>query len=142
LPDKHFKVDYGGKYKNNTGIDLQWDRHDKLDEMLEIIKQYKIVITMENNKDKYVDTYITEKIIHGLCTHVVPVYWGTDKVTEYFNKDSMIIYDGQNMDDVFNQIRFLMDNDDEWLKKVNVPVFPMTRTIDDIASDVKKRGII
>jgi hypothetical protein len=137
--DKRFTVVYGGKYKNNTGFNLEWDG-SKTDEMMNMIKQYKIVITMENNKNEYVDTYITEKIIHGFYNHVVPIYWGTDKVTEYFNKDGMIIYDESNIEDVFNQIQHLMDNDDDWLKKVNVPVFPnskMTRTLEDIIHDVK-----
>ena len=55
---------------------------------------YMFSFAIEN--DKY-DTYFTEKILDCFATGTIPIYWGTDKITDYFNKDGIIMYD-ENFD--------------------------------------------
>ncbi len=44
-------------------------------------------ITIENNMDDY---YFTEKIIDCFRTYTIPIYWGTNRVLELFDKDGII----------------------------------------------------
>jgi hypothetical protein len=58
------------------------------------LNEYMFSFAIEN--DKY-DTYFTEKILDCFATGTIPIYWGTDKISEYFNKDGIIMYD-ENFD--------------------------------------------
>jgi hypothetical protein len=78
--DKHFKVVYAGKYKNNVGGPLRPAYGSPA--FFHFISKFKYVITMENSAQ---DSYITEKIFHGFFAHNVPVYWGAPRVEEYIN---------------------------------------------------------
>mgnify|MGYP000088050997 FL=1 len=49
------EVVYGGSFRNNIGYNLQGD-HNSI-ELINFMKQFKFVITMENNKEDY---YIQE----------------------------------------------------------------------------------
>jgi hypothetical protein len=55
------------------------------------LKDYMFSFAVEN--DTY-DTYFTEKILDCFATGTVPIYMGTKKVTEYFNEDGIIFFDG------------------------------------------------
>ena len=37
----------------------------------------KFIISMENSIG---DTYITEKVLHGLLADTIPIYWGTNNI--------------------------------------------------------------
>ena len=52
---------------------------------------YRFSFCVEN--DTY-DTYFTEKILDCFATGTVPIYMGTSKVSEYFNPDGIIFFDG------------------------------------------------
>jgi hypothetical protein len=52
---------------------------------------YRFSFCVEN--DTY-DTYFTEKILDCFATGTIPIYMGTPKVTEYFNSDGIIFFDG------------------------------------------------
>lgn len=146
--DRHFTVDYAGKYKNNVPR-ITADYNTK--EFREFVSQYKFIISMDNSKD---DTYITEKIIHGFVSGIIPVYWGSDFVCDYFNEARFINVPNMSNETIgrtIDYMKFLLDNPDEWIKKVNQPVFPdakgrrpntsgtgtLSRTIRDIAKDVQ-----
>jgi hypothetical protein len=96
---------------------------------------------MENT---WQETYITEKIVNGFLANTIPIYWGTNKVFDYFNKDRFIYIENTNNESIVNvikQIGFLMKNSDKYLEMVNKPIFRdgfLNRTIDDIASDMKE----
>jgi hypothetical protein len=78
--DRHFKVCYAGRYKNNVGGALKPAYGTP--EFFSFIGKFKFVITMENSAQ---DSYITEKIFHGFFAHNVPVYWGAPRVEDYIN---------------------------------------------------------
>lgn len=44
-------------------------------------------IAIENNND---DRYFTEKIVDCSRTFTVPIYWGTDKIDEFFDMRGII----------------------------------------------------
>ena len=139
--DKIFKIDYAGNYKNNVP---KVKGSYNSTEMLKFISQYKFVITMENTKQ---ETYITEKIVNGFLSNIIPIYWGSDNVCDYFNSSRFIHIPNQNeesMTNAINQIKMLMNDDAKYLKTINSPIFKngvLHRTIEEIGEDIKKQLI-
>lgn len=115
--DKHFKVDYGGKYKNNIGGPITYEFSSK--EFSDLISKYKFVICMENNKQ---DAYITEKILHGIRANNVPVYWGGTSVESYINPKRFInLKDTNDIPRVIGEMKRLAGNESEWQEMVQQP---------------------
>lgn len=54
------------------------------------LNEYMFSIAIENGK---YDTYFTEKILDCFATGTVPIYFGTDRIIEHFNKDGIIFLD-------------------------------------------------
>ena len=56
-------------------------------ELLNLFQQYKFVFICENSIS---DGYITEKIFNCYFSRTIPIYYGSNKITDYFNKDLFI----------------------------------------------------
>lgn len=109
-------VDSFGRLMNNMGI-LGGSEQPKIEAMI----NYKFSICFENIKQDY---YITEKIIHGFAAHSIPIYWGSDKVFEFFNKDAFIyVNDEHDIGNVVNKIISLDKDVNEYRKVYEQPVF-------------------
>lgn len=136
--EKHFNICYAGRYKNNIGGALKPSYNMK--EYHSFVNQFKFIISMENSRE---DTYITEKLINGLLSSIIPVYWGSDKVHDYINKERFLnLKDINNANEIITKMKLLKENPNEWLKIVNTNVFPnnannLERTIENIANDIK-----
>ncbi len=136
--EKHFNVCYAGGYKNNIGGALSPQYNST--EYHDFVNQFKFIISMENSRE---DTYITEKLINGLLSNIIPVYWGSNKVHDYINKDRFLNLENiNNANDIIIRMKQLRENPSEWLKMVNNNIFPnnenkLERTIECIASDIK-----
>ena len=74
-------ITYAGRYKNNIGIACPAPYNTK--EFSDFVSKFKFVISMENSRE---DTYITEKVIHGLRAKTIPVYWGSTRVNQYIRR--------------------------------------------------------
>ena len=137
--EKFMPIDYAGKYKTNVQI---IDAPYNTEEFLNFIKQYKFVISMENS---ILDTYITEKITHGMLASTIPVYWGSPNANQYFNKNRFLQLkddSDEEIDRVIQKMLFLSKNDNFYLNIVNQPIFAnqtnqMVRTIYDIGNEIK-----
>jgi hypothetical protein len=138
--EKLIPIDYAGSYKTNVGI-LKDQYHTE--GFSQFVSQYKFIITMENSRE---DTYITEKIMHGFSAGIIPIYWGSNRVCDYFNKDRFIHVEKLDIDmdidgevmRVFEQINYLSQHPEEYLKMVQEPVYSANnRTIRDIARDIR-----
>jgi hypothetical protein len=129
---------YGGKYKNNT--DGVVNGHFNSLEMNEFYQRGKFAITMENAERPY---YVTEKLINGLRSGVVPVYWGTSRVSEFFNpKRFLHLKPGATEEDISEMIeRMQTMTDEEYLSMIHEPVMvcSMDDVISEIAESIKKR---
>lgn len=124
----------GGSYKNTLGYTIPGPYNSK--SMIDFISQYKFVMSMENSYDDY---YITEKIIHGLVAGTIPIYWGTDKVFEYFNNDRFLYLKDstiESMDSIIDSMINITDN--EYLIMVNKPSFSKHAFLDPIVKSVQK----
>ncbi len=138
--DKYFKIDYYGAYKNNQpNITYPYNS----EEFIKVISDYKFVVTMENSRANF-DTYITEKILQGFLANNIPIYWGSKKVSEYFNPDRFINIEEMNETNIeksIEKIKELLNNDDKYIQVINQDIFTnnhLVRYFDDIVNDVKK----
>lgn len=115
LEESDLKITYAGKYKNNIGGAFQ--PAFGTPEFAAFASQFKFIITMENSQQ---ENYITEKILQGLFAENVPVYYGSPRICEYFNKDRFINHTG-NAAETIAEMRRLRDNPDQWLETVRQP---------------------
>ena len=136
--EKHIPIDYAGKYKNNVPI-ITHDYNTK--EFRDAISQYKFIVSMENSKE---DTYITEKITHGLLANIIPIYWGSDQVEQYFNPARFInvkCSDNKSLEQIIDNIVNICKTPDTYTKMVNQPNFnndnKLDRTIENISRDIR-----
>ena len=135
--EKHFNVCYAGLYKNNIGGSLKPYYNTK--EYHSFVNKFKFIISMENSRE---DTYITEKIINGLLSNIIPVYWGSDKIHDYINKERFLnLKDMTHTNELIEQM-ILLKEPQKWLNMVNTTIFPnnenkLERTIDTIANDIR-----
>jgi len=136
--EKRINIDYAGNYKNNV---------PKIDSVLcsvdfiKYVSQYKFIITMENSKNK---TYITEKILHGFAANTIPVYWGSDYITDYFNEERFInvkSFNENEMNEAINKILSLINDNDKYLEIINKPIYKNNKipfTLDDISNEIQQ----
>lgn len=134
---KHFKIDHYGKHLNNMPrITAGYDTK----EFSKIISQYKFILTFEKFR---VDTYITEKITHGLNAGNIPIYWGSLKIGDYFNTKRFINVqdiDDQSIQQVVKKIKFLIERPELYNMMRNQPVYKNgknPRSIDVVANEIK-----
>lgn len=139
LLEKKMNITYAGRYKNNIGKLLPWNYNTK--EYQSYISQFKFIISMENTK---YETGITEKITHGMLAKNIPVYWGSPRVYEYFNKERFLnLADDsvEGMNKIIEEMINIKNNDQKWLDIVNNNTFPengkLWRTMDRIAKDIR-----
>lgn len=134
--EKFVTIDYAGHYKNNIGGCISYGYNSE--EFLNFIKDYKFIVTMENSKE---DTYITEKIIHGLLSDIIPIYWGSNRIFDYFNDKRIINLNSiENIHNTINQIINILNDNNKWLSIVNESNFvnnKLDRNIDTIVEDIK-----
>ena len=100
------KVDSGGRFKNNIGRSVK----DKLN----FERGYKFSIAFENVSHP---GYYTEKIVQAFAAGGIPIYWGDPLIEKVFNPNAFInIMNFKNMDNAIDYVRYLDNNDEEYLK--------------------------
>jgi hypothetical protein len=128
----------GGKFENNVGFVVPGSYNSA--EMVDFYKRGKFAITMENNDKPY---YITEKLVNGLRAGVIPVYWGTSRVSEFFNPRRFLHLNSeataQDMDAMIERMKRMTDQ--EYLEIIREPVLvqPVHNVCEEILASVKKR---
>jgi len=130
--EKRMPVLYGGRYKNNIGGRIEG--HFASDSLCDFYKGAKFVVTMENTK---IGHYITEKLINGLRAGIIPIYWGSSHIAEYFNTKRFLILE----DDSVEQIDAVIDkmanmSDEEYFRIVNEPIFNTGVDFDTIYNNI------
>ena len=134
LEARGIHVDHGGKYKNNIGGAISGQYNSP--EVVSFFADHKFAITMENSYDEY---YITEKICHGLQSGVIPVYWGTPRITEYINYERILqLCDTtpEAMDALID--RMISMTDREYLEIVNTPILVHVDMYEHLIEDIQQ----
>lgn len=108
-----------GKLFNNVGNIYNYVWFD--DRQIELLRGHKFVLCFENVRDDN-HYYITEKLLNAKLSGAVPIYWGTSKILEIFNKDAFLFLernDEKGFVDLMNKIKLLDSNDDLYLQMRN-----------------------
>lgn len=91
------KICDGHIYRDNIAKSFPFDSHlygkgrsQKLENKIDGLRDYMFSVSMENSK---YDTYFTEKILDCFLTGTIPIYWGTDRIEEYFDSNGIIKLD-------------------------------------------------
>ena len=107
-------IDSGGKVFNNIGM--------KIKNKIAWQKEYKFSFACENASQ---NGYTTEKILDALQANTVPIYWGNPLIEEDFSKDCFInAMDFSSMNELIEHIKYIDQNDEEYLKILNAPWQP------------------
>ena len=137
---KYKPVDCPGKILNNMkdGIGSRFGKswiQDKID----FISEYKFTIAFENSMCR---GYTTEKMLHPLRAHSIPIYWGNPDVTDNFNPAAFINVTGyeKQLDEVIEKIIELDNNDEAYLKMLHAS--PMTDSFDVNEMDKLEQFIV
>lgn len=118
------RVDSGGRTLNNIGCELGKTVEDKCN----FIKQYKFTMAFENSS---YPGYTTEKIIEPMRMNSIPIYWGSQKVTEEFNPKSFInIHDFSTLKEAAEYIVDIDDSVEKYKSIISEPWF-----IDNVANE-------
>ena len=89
------------------------------------------------------DTYITEKITHGFLSGNIPIYWGSPRVSDYFNEKRFVHIESMDEDylnEKIDRIIEICNNDEEYLKMISQTTFTnnqLFRQMDDIVKDIR-----
>ena len=134
---KEIPVFSGGKYDNNVAFVVPGSYNSN--DMVNFYRRGKFAITMENNDKPY---YITEKLVNGIRAGVIPIYWGSSRVTEFFNPRRFIHLSKQPTKEEVSSIITRMKNmsNDEFTDIIREPVLirPIEEICDEILASVKK----
>ena len=105
------KVVSGGRFMNNIGGAVK----DKI----EFQQKSKFCIAFENASTP---GYTTEKLVQAFASRTIPIYWGDPTVSQHFNTESFInCNDYNSFDEVVERVKFLDNNDAEYLKMLHTP---------------------
>ena len=110
-----------GMLENNTS--MIGGRGDQI-EKINFISQFKFTIAAENSKH---DGYTTEKMIHPMDVASIPIYWGSDKVTEEFNEKAFINANKLKGEELIKKIIEIDQNNELYTEMISEPVFPNNR---------------
>ena len=137
--EKRCNVTYMGRYKNNIGGLLPFDYNNE--KFIDLISKFKFIVSMENSEN---DTYITEKILHGMIAKTIPIYWGSKRIHDYFTKERFINLENDDeatINNVIDRIIELKNDSKKWLDMVNHNELAsdgnLWRNNDEIAKDIK-----
>lgn len=83
----------------------------------EVHKNVKFNLCFENTYTSGKNSFITEKLINAYAYGTVPIYWGAENVTRWFNPDSFINCNGLSNEEILEKVKEV-DNNDELYKSM------------------------
>lgn len=117
LVQKYKPVHCPGRLMNNCKpIGGRGDQIEKIN----FISRFKFTIAAENSQ---YDGYTTEKMIHPLSVGSIPIYWGSNRVTEEFNEKAFINANKLSGYDLLKNIIEIDQNDNLYHDIISQPIF-------------------
>ena len=125
---------YGGLYPLTKKSNIKGGWGDE--ELIDTYKNYKFVIAMENDS---VPGYITEKIINAFYSGAIPIYWGDNIVTKFFNENAFInVNNYKNLEHCVNSVINMTDY--QIKKMMNEPIYKNNALINLLNDDYNSRN--
>ena len=83
------------------------------------IKDHKFTIAFENRS---YPGYVSEKIAHALAVGSIPIYWGSESITDYYNREAFInCHDYSDFDAVVEHVKEVDNNPKLYAEYLNAP---------------------
>jgi len=120
--------------KNNPTIDAYGGGYKKVEHKEEALDDYMFSYCIENGK---YDLYYTEKLTDCIATGTIPIYWGSDKISDVFNTKGFILYD--NIVDGFELNEDLYESMIGYAKE-NLEILKSLKCSDDIIQEKIKEN--
>lgn len=123
---KYKRVESVGTYLNNmpNGETVNLSMNSKI----KFQEKCKFTLCFESSKHQ---GFVTEKISDAFLSNTIPVYYGSDTVTEIFNSNAFInCNEYPSFDDVIERIKELDNDDDKYLEMLRQPVFSDSEYLD------------
>ena len=108
---KYKKVDSGGRVFNNIGY--------LVSDTIKWTSNYKFFISFENSKYDY---YVTEKLINAYHAGCIPIYWGSDKISEELNENCFINANKHTSEEIIEMIKEIESDDNLYKKFLKEPL--------------------
>lgn len=128
------RVESPGTYLNNMpdGKTVQWYNDSKSD----FQRKCKFTLCFESTKH---EGFFTEKITDAFYADTIPVYYGSDSITEVFNPNAFInCSDYDSFDAVIERIIELDRNDDKYLEMLRQPILKDSNYPQKLYEDFEK----
>jgi hypothetical protein len=132
--EAHMPIVYGGNFRCNIDHPISGGYNSNT--LINHIKKFKFVITMENSEEEY---YITEKICNGLFAGVIPIYWGSPRISEYIHSERFLHLKNGSDEECDRLVQQMKHMDDAtYVRMVQSPVFihDIHTMIQKIANDI------
>jgi len=114
---KYKKVDSFGMVLRNCDVIIPKRNEGWNKEYLNVIGQYKFMITFENINKSGI---ITEKITNAFKANTLPIYHGNEKIYRVFEKNSFInCHDFENFQQIINYIKKIDSDNELYYKMLN-----------------------
>lgn len=124
------QVASGGRFLNNIG------KPDGVSDKIEFQKKYRFSLALQ---DSFNRGYLDEKLIQCFSSKTIPIFWGDDTVTQFFNPKSFInAHDFVNRRDLIEEIIRLDNNKNEYLDRLAVPAMIDSDYITETYSALEK----
>lgn len=113
------RVESPGTYLNNMNTNEKLTYTDE--SKVNFQKKCKFTLCFESTKHK---GFITEKIVDAFFADTIPVYYGSETVSEIFNPKAFInCNDFRDFDAIIAYIKELDQNDEKYLQMLREPIF-------------------
>ena len=121
---------YGNYKKSHRQIGGDW----KSMELINTFSNYTFVMAFENTKSP---GYITEKIINAFYSGAIPIYWGSDNISTFFNEKAFIdVSNFKSFDECIDYILGLTKNDIQ--NYINEDIYKNTDFVNLINDDYNR----
>lgn len=95
------RLDLVSKYKDT--IDIYGHGFNRIEKKELGLNDYMFSLSVEN---AVYDTYFTEKILDCFATGTIPIYSGSKKIVEHFNKDGIIFLEDFKIEDLTPELYY------------------------------------
>lgn len=139
LSQKYKKVNSYGKVLNNMGFVPDFPYNDA--RQLQLLSKHKFVICFENTKTE--DYYITEKLLIAKAAGCIPIYWGSSKCLELFDKNAFLYLEEdsiQGIEKLISKIK-LIDTNPKLFFEIRKRPLLTKETIERFSKDILLKKI-
>ena len=112
LLNEYKTVDSGGRYNNNVG--------GPVPDKVAFSENYRFTMAFENSK---MSGYATEKIFDAFAAETIPIYWGSPRINEEFNREAFInVMDYGSLQEARDEVVRIYEDDELYLRMMKAPI--------------------